>query len=221
MRLKSYDGSVCNISWAKPAIEKRETFNGRTRRDFEICSNHKIKGNGLVFCVDPTQNVGMSLDSNANYIVIGNISAEFIDKILDDLLVNGYADVSQLDYQTGQVMPENYKFDSGVGQPYGFKTNMLWGVAFNPAYNGCVTSPISDNIEAMPLSMRDIDNTEDTEDGYETNSADDEEDLSKFTNEDLRRTIYDFGKFTMVELGAMSRDELIEAYNDIDVPNED
>jgi hypothetical protein len=221
MRLKSFDGSVCNISWVKPAIEKRETFNGRTRRDFEICSNSKIKGNGLVICVDPVQNTGMSLDGNNNYIVIGNISAEFIDKVVNELLTNGYADVSQLDYQPEQIMPERFKFDAGVGQPYGYKTNMLWGVAFDHAYNGCLTNPIPGNSGIDPLETDDTEDIEDTEDGYETNSADDEEDLSKFTNEDLRRTIYDFGKFTMVELGAMCREELIQAYNDIDVPSED
>jgi hypothetical protein len=215
MRLKSYDGSVCNISWVKPAIEKRETFNGRTRRDFEICSNSKIKANGLVFCVDPIQNTGMSLDGNNNYIVIGNISAEFIDKVVNELLTDGYADVSKLDYQPEQIMPERFKFDAGVGQPYGYKTNMLWGVAFNNALDGCLTNPIPGNSGLDPLE------TDDTEDAYETNSADDYEDLSSFTDEELRRTLYDFGNFQMSELAAMTRDELVQTYNDIEVPNED
>lgn len=47
------------------------------------------------------------------------------------------------------------------------------------------------------------------------------EELAGFTDEELRKTIYDLTDFSMLELGLMSREELEEAYDNIEIQTEE
>lgn len=52
-------------------------------------------------------------------------------------------------------------------------------------------------------------------------SRDSLEELVGFTDEELRKTIYDLTDFSMLELGLMSREELEEAYANIEIQTEE
>lgn len=43
------------------------------------------------------------------------------------------------------------------------------------------------------------------------------DELARFSDEELRKIIYELTNYTMLELGLMSRDELEKAYDDIEV----
>lgn len=47
------------------------------------------------------------------------------------------------------------------------------------------------------------------------------EELTDFTDEELRKTIYDLTDFSMLELGLMLREELEEAYDNIEIQTEE
>lgn len=194
MRLKSFDGSIRNVAEVTAAVEGRRMFNGAKRRLLEPCKDGSVKPNALVFSFSggtPARMGGMCMGAEPlggqDRLLIGNLSAEAAGRILDSLLDDGYADISQMEFQKPKISVDMYKFDGGLSAaPYrhgGFDI-------FTNMFGAC----------GMPQACM-------ADDG-----SGESDELDELDDEELRRRIYDSGGFTMAEMGAMGRGELERRY---------
>ena len=190
MRLRDYTGTVRDVDQIIAAVEERRTFNNSKRRVLEPCKDASVQPNALVFIVKPS-NVsgvpfGMSMSSDEN-LLVGNLKPEVAEQILTEITEKGYADISGLTYQKDQFMPEQCKFDNGASDPYYYKG---YGI-FQSAIPGCGST----------VNIFETECTDQADD-------DEEEDLSKFSDEELRGVLYELADYTFLQLGQMTREEL-------------
>lgn len=184
MKIKDKNGAVINITSAVPSVELRVKYNNRTRRAVEP-AERGVTPNAIVFNSDTNC---MSAFGSTPAIMVGNLSKECVDSILNKLLSEGYADLSTLEYQKKERFNAiEYAFDKGESGAY-------WISAFGVFQNNFSQTGMAMDIFATPQV------------------EDESEDLSHFSDEELRQTIYDLKDTTMLELGQMSREELEEEY---------
>lgn len=197
MRLIDSRGAVKDIVEALPVIEARRIFNLEEKADIEICKDVSVKPNGIYFTFaekDPsTREMGLMGDT-ALAMRVGNLKPKVAEKILSDLARNGVADISGFPYQERKMHEKDYIFDNGESAAY-------CSYYYDPFEAGFVV-PNSYKQKAMGIYPK------------EECSG---EDLSNLSDEELRKTIYDLGDYTFKELGAMSREELEEEYNNLEV----
>lgn len=127
---------------------------------------------------------------------VGNLKPEVVENILNDLAEKGVADISSLPYQENKLIEEEYILDNGKSAAY-------CTYHHDPFSCGFVV-PNSYRINAMNASSDEEDECS-------------REDLSVLSDEGLRLTIYGLGDYTFKELAAMSREELEEEYDNLEV----
>lgn len=121
MLLKSYNGSILEVSRVDVVVEKQDHFNGELQRRVAIAKDMEQDISGVLFSIKDS-NFGIdvfssNVCSNRN-ILVGNLHREVIEEILDSLLKNGYADISGYSYQKEHQDTKNILFDHGKSDPY-------------------------------------------------------------------------------------------------------
>jgi hypothetical protein len=180
MYLIDVTGTIREISKASPVIEERRMFNGSLRKDIEVTSNKTIKPNGVYFKYKTN-------DIFNNNLYVGNLKAEDVKSIMNDLKVNGVADISGFTYQKARL-GKDFDLDNGKSNPY-------W----------------AENCPVCLSGFRGVDSSE----IFHSDPA-----LGKMTDEELRRTVYELGDYTMQQLGNMSREELLDEYDMVSIEEE-
>lgn len=191
MRLKDFRGAIRTVVEATPVIEERRVFNGTRRVTSEPCRDASVKPNAVVFTFKDEQSPCFGVPAGMK-LFIGNLKSSEAERILSDLATKGYADISDLKYQKKKIVPEQQVFDNGKSGAYYCDT--FCGFA-------------SDNRFGV-----DIFNTAE----YEDDDSDDS-DISGLSDEMLRQTLYELGDYTFLELGQMTREELEEEYEKVEV----
>lgn len=234
MEIRDNVGAVKTILSAVPAVEERRVFNGNARRNFEPCSANGAEANAVIFYAE--NGVGFH-DCTAQFAIC-NLTSDSVDYILTELLQKGAADLSAFKYQPKKDFDEKYIFDNGKSGAYW--SNMAIFPRFPQPPFGMQCSMMQDAIvqEAEDgFTMRQEDEDEDyaSAGGYVVPSSyrkkamsassnkEDEcsrEDLSILSDEGLRLTIYGLGEYTFKELAEMSREELEEEYENLEVKAE-
>lgn len=188
MRLKSYNGSIRNVSEVTASVERRGVFNGIKRRSFETCRNGSVKPNALVFTFSSTRPEGVGFGvGGVSTLTVGNLSSEKVAEILDSLLTKGYADISNMEFQKLKLDVNAYKFDGGKSAA--------------PYYSECFNS-----FNSMPSAFNE---------SIFSPIVGENDDFDDMDAESLRRRIYNDSDYTMAELSAMKRDELEKVYDEM------
>lgn len=193
MLLRDNRGALRTVTEVIPAVEKREVFNGEKRCILERCSSAAVKPNAVAFVFDNGMSSPMMMPQSK--LLIGNLKTEDAERIISDMMSNGVADLSGFKFQKRIPLFEMAKFDNGASMPYVMEN-------FNNFSNEDMPMgfPIGNRFCGTPAL-----------DG-ETENGDDDADLSGYSDEELRRMIYESEDVTITELAAMDRAELEEKY---------
>lgn len=141
MRLRDYSGAVKNVASVVPAIEERRVFNGTNRRMIEPCRTASVKPNALVFSF-ADDNIGRGFSPNPiQKLLIGNLTPETANEIINNLLTTGYADISGLKYQKEKVNYNDYVVDGGESGAY-----VLFNSCIFPSDFPCTAMNIFDTV---------------------------------------------------------------------------
>lgn len=121
MLLKSYNGSILEVSRVDVIVEKHDRFNGEMQRRIAVAKDMEQDISGVLFFLN-NSNMGLDAFSSAAYgnrnILVGNLQRDVVEEILDSLLKNGYADISGYAYQKEHQNTQNIVFDHGKSEPY-------------------------------------------------------------------------------------------------------
>lgn len=194
MLLRDNKGALRTVTEVKPAVERREVFNGKKRYLLEHCASVSVKPNALVFILDDGSNNPMVLSQSK--LLIGNLKTEVAEGIIRDLMEKGVADISGFRFQKESPAFNLAKFDNGTSLPYimdNFISFTNEDIFASNSMRSCFGQPV-------PIVY------DDDGDGGE------EDDLSCYSDEELRRMIYESDDVTIMELAAMDRAELEEKY---------
>ena len=131
IRVLGATGRMYNAAAVVPVVEQRISFNGSTERKFEVARNLDVNPNGLMF-LRRAEDVGNCNIYEGNVIeYIGNISSEDVREILSFILVDGYYNFSEWNYQQ-ETDVKNIRLDNGLSNPYSSAiTNALNFVIIN------------------------------------------------------------------------------------------
>lgn len=117
VRVLGATGKMFEASYVIPMVEARINFNGRTERRFEMAKSLDENPTGLMF-ISKINNLDWTWISMKNQIeYIGNISTEVIREILAFMLVEGFYNFSDWDYQKENDL-NKIILDNGKSQPY-------------------------------------------------------------------------------------------------------
>ena len=117
IRILGATGRLFEAAAVVPTVEQRIIFNGSIERKFDVARTLNENPNGLLFLKRSLNAERYGLFENEVIEYIGNISTEKIKRILSDVLVNGYYDFSNLEYQQEEEM-KKIKLDNGLSKPY-------------------------------------------------------------------------------------------------------
>ena len=120
-------------------------------------------------------------------IFVGNLGNAVLQEIVDSMAQTGYADLTKWAFQKEQAYPDKYAFDDGASAPY------ICGGTI-----GMLNPFVSEDI-------------------YDDFDNENEDDLSKFDDEQLREVLRELGDYTFLQLGQMTREELETEYNRLEV----
>ena len=188
MKVLTPKGILLSIAGVLPVVEKRVSFNGSEVRLCQLVKDKYQTVTGLYLTTDAEE---PCTDISENFLV-GNLKPVVANDIMHCLLEKGYYDFSQLDYQEKVGVFENYTFDEGISKPY--------------YVEGCLLSMYSPTSTfSLPVA------------GVFPDASGVDDDLSSFSDEDLRAVIYELEDMTMAELASMSRVELEKEYKNIKV----
>lgn len=194
MLLRDNRGALRTVTEVIPAVEKRETFNGKKRYLMERCASASVKPNALVFALNTGGNSPMGVPQSR--LLIGNLKTGDAEGIIRDMVEHGVADISGFRFQKESPVFNMSKFDNGTSQPYAVEN---FGCFTNESiFGGCSVG----NDFGHPVPVVYDSGWKDTE----------EDDLSCYSDEELRRMIYESDDVTVTELAAMERAELEERY---------
>ena len=188
MIVKLNNGAVTEIKKAEPMVEKRFEFNGNSYRMIAKANSNKEDITGVMFKFNNDRDDNMSVFAvNEENVFVGNLQYDEVQKILDSLLIKGYADMSVYDYQSKISAIVDTVFDEGMTKPYclsgflatanmdmqGFGNNFCMSSAFGlgaPVYSS--NSPFESH------------NTEDLKGGKPSHSGEYEEDINGDISDD-------------------------------------
>ena len=116
-RVLGATGRMFEAAAVVPVIEQRNSFNGSIERKFEVARNLDVNPNGLLF-LKRAEDAGSCNIFEGNVIeYIGNISTEDVKEILSFMLVDGFYNFSEWNYQKEADM-KDIKLDNGLSNPY-------------------------------------------------------------------------------------------------------
>lgn len=124
MRIVTPTGKVVNVCKVEPYVEVGFQINGVYSRETRPAKNMSFKPTALNISIDNHVNVLMT-----QTVYIGNLPAEKVQQIIEELCVSGYYDFSKMKYQ--QDIYNKTVIDNGVSRPY-FIENMIINPADNP-----------------------------------------------------------------------------------------
>ena len=85
-------------------VEKRFEFNGNSYRMIAKANSNKEDITGVMFKFNNDRDDNMSVFAvNEENVFVGNLQYDEVQKILDSLLIKGYADMSVYDYQSKNI----------------------------------------------------------------------------------------------------------------------
>ncbi len=198
MILKTNDGvrEICSIDIL---CEIRVKFNKKTVR---LVQKAEDITEATALKINCSLN-GLEMPFGDANIFIGNLQNEVLMEFVDTLTSTGVIDITKLEFQPKKqtlCMPEDFVFDYGKSSPY-----ITSGcVGFNNQFNDFT------NVGAIQNTSGGVDATCDSDSGHK-------EDLSSFSDEDLRKILLELADYTFLELGQMSRDELESEYDRLEV----
>ena len=115
MIVKLNNGAVREIKKAEPMVEKRFEFNGNSYRMIAKANSNKEDITGVMFKFNNDRDDNMSVFAvNEENVFVGNLQYDEVQKILDSLLIKGYADMSVYDYQSKISAIVDTVFDEGM-----------------------------------------------------------------------------------------------------------
>ena len=120
-------------------------------------------------------------------IFVGNLGNAVLQETVDSMAQTGYADLTKWAFQKEQAYPDKYAFDDGASAPY------ICGGTI-----GMLNPFVSEDI-------------------YDDFDNENEDDLSKFDDEQLREVLRELGDYTFLQLGQMTREELETEYSRLEV----
>lgn len=124
MRIITPTGKVVNVCKVEPYVEVGFQINGVCSRETRPAKNMSFKPTALNISIDTHVNPLMT-----QTVYIGNLPAEKVQQIIEDLCVSGFYDFTKMEYQQ-----DTYKkiiIDNGVSRPY-FIENMIVDLTANP-----------------------------------------------------------------------------------------
>lgn len=127
MRILTPTKKVVEITKVEPFTEARIQFNGKEARLCQITKNKELVS-GLYFSLSDNS-MGMFASRD---LVLGNLKREKADEIMQELLTQGYADLSDIKYQENVEQDKLYVFDNGETLPYYVDDN-LGAISYSPA----------------------------------------------------------------------------------------
>lgn len=117
MLLRSFDGSILKVAKVELIVEKRDSFNGEVQRRVTVAKDKKQDISGVLFHM-AYSGTNLDLLSPCGDILIGNLTHEEVENIMNSMLKNGYVDISGYSYQKQQLCVLNTIFDHGKSKPY-------------------------------------------------------------------------------------------------------
>ncbi|MBO5031674.1 MAG: hypothetical protein J6D08_07285 [Lachnospiraceae bacterium] len=199
MLLRDNKGALRTVTEVIPTVERREVFNGKKRYLLERCASASVKPNALVFMFNDDSNNPMVLSQTK--MLIGNLKTEVAEGIIRDLIEKRVADISGFRFQKESPAFSMAKFDNGTSLPY-IMDNFI-----HFTDEDIFACRSTSNCFGNPVSI-----------GYGNDEEDDAEvDLSCYSDEELRRMIYESDDVTITELAAMDREMLEEKYLSLEV----
>lgn len=143
MRIVTPKGILVEVLKAEPFVEARVQFNGDEVRLCQVAKD-KTQVSGLYFTLASSDSgIGFLNQSNS---MIGNLKLKKAEEIMHDLLTQGYADLSALEYQPAPEQDKLTVFDAGESLPYYVDTT-IGSTVYAPA---SADMPLGGN---MPFSM--------------------------------------------------------------------
>lgn len=134
VRILGATGRLFEAAAVVPTVEANISFNGTQERKFEVASSMDENPNGLLFMSD-TEGMDEICIRNENIIeYIGNIPTELVREVLNWLLVKGYYNFSEWDYQKEKKL-NKIVLDNGNSRPYSsaITNSLYYGLIKNPA----------------------------------------------------------------------------------------
>ena len=113
-KILSSTGRLQGVTEVIPTVEAVVEFNGRKKRFVEKVTKTTVEPNGLIL-VSNSKTRGLSLDNCREYI--GNLSADKVKEIMKALLIQGYYDFSEMEYQKAE-RKKDVVLDGGKSLPY-------------------------------------------------------------------------------------------------------
>ena len=125
VRVLGATGRMYEAAAVVPVVEHRMIANGSIECKLEVVVNLDENPNGLLF-LSRAEDVGTGNIYEGDVIeYIGNIFPEDISEILSFMLVDGYYNFSEWNFQMGKNM-KDIKLDNGLSNPYSSAiTNIL------------------------------------------------------------------------------------------------
>lgn len=133
VRVLGATGRMYNVAAVVPMVEQRISFNGRTERKLEVARSLDVNPNGLLF-LKSGDDIGNCNIFEADVIeYIGNIPTEDVREILSFMLVDGFYNFSDWEYQKEKDM-KDIKLDNGLSNPYSsaITKTLDFGIIRNP-----------------------------------------------------------------------------------------
>ena len=135
MRVLTPKGKILKIGKAEQVVEARVHFNGD---DIRLCQVAKDKAQSVngVYLTKSIDGFGMASEN----IFIGNLKSEKVKEIMNELLTQGYVDLSALQYQPPATGEKLFDFDDGQTLPY-YVDEPMYIMKYSP---NSLHSPFSD-----------------------------------------------------------------------------
>lgn len=128
MRILTPEKTLIEVTKAEAFAEARVQFNGSEVRLCQIAKDTK-QISGICFTTSTENGLGFL---NQNNLIIGNLKSEQAEKMMNDLLTEGYANLSGFEYQPQPHQKKLPVFDNGETLPY-YIDNSINNVVYAPA----------------------------------------------------------------------------------------
>lgn len=112
LKILSPKGNLLSVERVARVCEKRIDFNGEYRDLYEVAKNSSVSATGLAFKV-----VSEPMGFVVQELYVGNLKPELVNEIMTELLVVGYYDFTQMEFQTTKC-ERKLVLDGGATLPF-------------------------------------------------------------------------------------------------------
>lgn len=106
IRVLGATGRMYDVAAVLPVVEQRVSFNGGIERKIEVARGLDVNPNGLLF-IKNTDDVGRCNVFETDVLeYIGNIPTEDVREVLNFMLVDGFYNFSEWEYQNAREIKD-------------------------------------------------------------------------------------------------------------------